>query len=88
MSTPNATTFRFSEETRDELDRIKEELGTSTLQKTVEILIQRYLSDQADYHNLLRRFNEVERQRAAENQILSRIKEAFKLLCQEGGEHG
>jgi molybdenum-dependent DNA-binding transcriptional regulator ModE len=38
----SATTFRFEESIRLELERIQQDLGTTTLQKTVETLISEY----------------------------------------------
>ncbi len=85
-STPNATTFRFQEETREELERIKEHLNTPTLQKTVEVLIQRFLQDETNYNNLLKEYRvKTNQYRDLEAQVHG-LKRAFRSLMEEGGE--
>jgi hypothetical protein len=87
-STPNATTFRFQEETREELERIKEHLNTPILQKTVEVLIHRFLQDRTDYDTLFKQYQvKLNQYRDLESQVHG-LKRAFRSLMDEGGDHG
>lgn len=82
MSTPNATTFRFSEETREELERIKVELRAPTLQKTVEILIQDYFDCQNRMRELSSQARRAENTQAVLIDMFTTVRAGFKVLLE------
>ena len=75
-----ATTFRFSDEVRDELERIKLNMGLPTLQKTVEALIQTDQQREEMHKNVLERARKAETECELYRQRLIAIRGTFRII--------
>lgn len=79
MSQP-ATTFRFPPEVREELERIKDATGTTTLQGTVEQIILAHFKQQKQYREVLSRAIKAENEAEMYKSRLRGIKGAFNVI--------
>lgn len=78
----SATTFRFEESIRLELERIQQDLGTTTLQKTVETLINEYELNKRRIREANAYASKVNNDNTVMRERLTAIKGAFNIVLE------
>lgn len=78
----SATTFRFEESIREELERIQQDLSTTTLQKTVETLINEYELNKRRVREANAYASKVNNDNTVMRERLTAIKGAFTIVLE------
>jgi hypothetical protein len=78
----SATTFRFEESVRLELERIQQDLGATTLQKTVETLINEYELNKRRIREANAYASKVNNDNTVMRERLTAIKGAFNIVLE------